>query len=621
MASTPLLGLSLPADGTTNWGTLVNTSITALLDSAVAGTTTLSSDTDVTLSTTTEAANQARQAIILWNATGTVTRNITAPAQSKTYVVINATGGTQSIVFRATGPTTGVTIPAGKAFMLVWNGSDFVTTGVTTVNLATDVTGVLPIANGGTSQNNRQAAINALVGTQVANRVLRSDGTNSTLAQVALATDVSGILPTANGGTNLSSFTANRVFYASSSSVMSQSSALTFDGAKLGVDDVGVGRGAGAISTNTAIGNGAISNNTTGAQNTALGNAALNQNLTGNAQTALGMNTMAVMRGSANTAVGQGAMYGSGTIANNTGSSNVAIGQGAMSGLSSGSNNVGVGVGVVVSLTTGYSNTAVGYNAAYSSTTGYENTAVGINALYNNTTGLGSVAVGKGALYFMNSGGGNVGAGYEVMQGSGTPANNTGYNNVAIGWRALYSISSAHTNVALGYLAGSDITTGTKNTILGSYSGNQGGLDIRTASNYIVLSDGDGNPRAYWNAANAIFKGSLELIGGRLITGIVSISSAATITPTADSGNQYCINALATNATINAPSGTPGDGQKMLLRIKDNGVSRTLSWSASYRVIGTTLPSTTTASKITYVGCVYNAPDGVWDVVAVTTQA
>jgi hypothetical protein len=39
------------------------------------------------------------------------------------------------------------------------------------------------------------------VGTQTANRVLRSDGTNSTLAQVALSTDVTGTLAIANGGT------------------------------------------------------------------------------------------------------------------------------------------------------------------------------------------------------------------------------------------------------------------------------------------------------------------------------------------------------------------------------------------------------------------------------------
>jgi hypothetical protein len=43
------------------------------------------------------------------------------------------------------------------------------------------------------------------------------------------------------------------------------------------------------------------------------------------------------------------------------------------------------------------------------------------------------------------------------------------------------------------------VTTGAKNTILGNYNGNQGGLDIRTASNNIVLSDGDGNPRVRVN--------------------------------------------------------------------------------------------------------------------------
>jgi hypothetical protein len=47
----------------------------------------------------------------------------------------------------------------------------------------------------------------------------------------------------------------------------------------------------------------------------------------------------------------------------------------------------------------------------------------------------------------------------------------------------------------LGNGAGYYLTTGTKNTIIGQFDGNNGGLDIRTASNHIVLSDGDGNPR------------------------------------------------------------------------------------------------------------------------------
>lgn len=127
-AYTSLLGLALPVTGELSgtWGDTVNNSITSLLDSAVAGTTTLSSDADVTLTTTTGAANTSREAILLWTAGGTVTRNITAPAQSKVYVVINASSSTQSIVLRGVGPTTGVTIVQGEKAVCAWNGTDFV---------------------------------------------------------------------------------------------------------------------------------------------------------------------------------------------------------------------------------------------------------------------------------------------------------------------------------------------------------------------------------------------------------------------------------------------------------------------------------------------------------------
>lgn len=127
-AATSLLGLALPVSGELSgtWGDVVNTSITALLDSAIAGTTTISTDADITLSTTTLAANEAREAVILWTAGGTATRYITAPAQSKTYVVINKTTSTQSIVIRGVGPTTGITVPAGRSAIVAWNGVDFV---------------------------------------------------------------------------------------------------------------------------------------------------------------------------------------------------------------------------------------------------------------------------------------------------------------------------------------------------------------------------------------------------------------------------------------------------------------------------------------------------------------
>jgi hypothetical protein len=124
---TSLLGLALPVTGELagTWGDVVNNSITSLVDSAVAGTTTISVDADAVLSTTTGAANEARQQIILWAASGTTTRYVTAPAQSKTYTVVNASS-TQAIVIRGVGPTTGVTFGPGETGVVAWNGSDFV---------------------------------------------------------------------------------------------------------------------------------------------------------------------------------------------------------------------------------------------------------------------------------------------------------------------------------------------------------------------------------------------------------------------------------------------------------------------------------------------------------------
>jgi hypothetical protein len=143
--NTTLLGLALPVEGELDgtWGDVVNNSLTSLVDSAVAGTTTLSADADVTLTDTTLSANQARQAVLLWTASnGASTRNVTAPARSKPYIVINA--GTGSIVLRGAGPTTGVTIVSGERCFAAWNGSDFVK--IASLNSS----GVVAVSSGGT---------------------------------------------------------------------------------------------------------------------------------------------------------------------------------------------------------------------------------------------------------------------------------------------------------------------------------------------------------------------------------------------------------------------------------------------------------------------------------------
>ena len=101
---------------------------------------------------------------------------------------------------------------------------------------AANVTGIVAIANGGTGQTTANAALNALLPVQTGNatKYLQTDGTNATWDAISLSTaDITGVLPTANGGTGLSAFTANRVFYASSTSAIAQSANLTFDGTTL----------------------------------------------------------------------------------------------------------------------------------------------------------------------------------------------------------------------------------------------------------------------------------------------------------------------------------------------------------------------------------------------------
>jgi len=174
-----------------------------------------------------------------------------------------------------------------------------------------------------------------------------------------------------------------------------------------------------------------------GTENVALGDAALDD---------------ASLTGAFNTAVGTSAL-----TSNAGGNFNSALGRDSLKANTSGNSNVGAGVSVLLVNTTGSNNTAVGVNALVSNTTASDSVAIGYQAGYANTTNGGVTYVGRLA-----------------------------------GYQATGSFNSFY-----GYGSGSAITTGSKNTILGRYDGNYGGLDIRTSSNNIVLSDGDGNPRLY----------------------------------------------------------------------------------------------------------------------------
>ena len=202
-----------------------------------------------------------------------------------------------------------------------------------------------------------------------------------------------------------------------------------------------VGKGAGAVATNTAVGASALAANSSGGNNVAIG-------------------------------------YQAG-LANSTGGQSTLIG--SQAGLAGTDLDyvTAVGYQALSSVTSGDFNTALGAQALKSNTTASNNTAVGYQAGYSNTTGAGNTFVGQVAGYTSNGG-------------------STAYNT-CVGAASGYSLTTGTNNTFVGALtpsgngSGGVVTTGSKNTILGAYTGNQDSLDIRTGDNYAVISDGDGN--------------------------------------------------------------------------------------------------------------------------------
>ena len=100
-----------------------------------------------------------------------------------------------------------------------------------------------------------------------------------------------------------------------------------------------------------------------------------------------------------------------------------------------------------------------------------------------------------------------------------------------------------------------------------------------------------------------------------------STESASSITPTGNyKENEYYVTALADDLTINAPSGTASNGNTLLIRIKDNGTSRTLTFNEAFVAVGVTLPPATTMNKVLYIGAIYNSTSSKWEVVSVNKE-
>jgi len=138
-------------------------------------------------------------------------------------------------------------------------------------------------------------------------------------------------------------------------------------------------------------------------------------------------------------------------------------------------------------MTTGSSNIGFGFGVLNLNETGIANTAIGKDSLKNNVDGDSNTAVGNFSLNL-----------------------NTSSHNTACGTGTLTLNTLGRYNTAIGADAGSAITTGSKNVIIGSFNGRRQAsniptppiieYDIRTSSNNIILSDGDGNVRQVINS-------------------------------------------------------------------------------------------------------------------------
>ena len=114
--------------------------------------------------------------------------------------------------------------------------------------------------------------------------------------------------------------------------------------------------------------------------------------------------------------------------------------------------------------------------------------------------------------------------------------------------------------------------------------------------------------------------GGSAVITTRVVTGTNSDTAP---TPNADTTDLFTLTALSVAPTFGAPTGTPVNGQKLIIRIKDNGTARALNWNAAYVAGGASLPTTTVINKTMHLGFIYNTDNSLnkWMLIAKSEEA
>jgi hypothetical protein len=254
--------------------------------------------------------------------------------------------------------------------------------------------------------------------------------------------------------------------------------------------------------TGSVLKNGAPFIHDYGTDNTFVGVNAGNFSMLGFRNAAVGAQSLQFNDfGSDNAALGVGALG-----FNRGGSQNVAIGAAALHGNMSGYSNVALGFVALNNNTIGTGNTATGAWALAFNTGGHNNAAHGYEALLHNSTGSNNSASGSQALTSNTSGSWNTAEGVLALGG-----NVAGSYNTASGAQALNTVTTGNDNTALGHIAGGfggaatsysgapisfpGVSTGSSNTLVGSFAGATSDVTNCTAVGWSSYCDADNQVR------------------------------------------------------------------------------------------------------------------------------
>ena len=184
----------------------------------------------------------------------------------------------------------------------------------------------------------------------------------------------------------------------------------------------------------------------------------------------------------------------------------------------------------------------------------------------------------------------------------------TAYKTLGAGNSVIYN------NVAGNISVLNDFASGNINFAAGSSS--TAHLTIASTGNVLIGSTTDDTINKLQVTGSGKFTAGITYNVLKPTT--TTVASTATLTPDLSLGDTFTITAQAVALSVANPTGTPVNGQKMMIRIEDNGTLRAITWSGTQYRASTDLPlpTTTIATKTMYIGFIWNSTDTKWDMIA-----